>query len=321
LDTVIGGLEVTVTGQTYVPGATIYLNTQPMLTTFIDQNHLKFKVPQGLAPQTYDLSVWQLGLQAVKIRGFSIELPPTKTFVSSSFEDGTLGTFLTDTPSRVLVSSEAAHSGSKSVKTVINGPTNGNSAALIFRYGNVGVPNPPVTEANGLFQRWFLKTTQATVNAVNNRTTCTDYAITTGSCGQMKILLNRYSTSGVPGWFHIGVGVEFGSVPDGQVNAFRDSGVALLKGTRTPIVLQDGVWYEFITWYKRDTATGVGFVKLWINGKLMVDDQHALLGADDPTYRLNWDFGTSFVQHSSGPTLLYVDDVEAANGYTPPPGN
>jgi hypothetical protein len=286
-----GGTTVTLTGNSFQTGATVSFGGVVVTPVSVSAPlQITAKTPPRSASGLVDVIVKNPdGTQLTVSQGFDYEPAPTTVFISTGFEDGTQGGFGTN-GSSVTVTTEAAHTGTQSVKCA------GTHSELQFGYGT----NPPVTETNGLYQRWYQMVLAET--------------ITDSASGQIKMLLNRLNSgSGQPGWLMNGIGSQFNSNPEGEYTAYQDSNVVKLPGTHTHVVLQPLQWYEIETWFKR--VNGIGYVKLWIDGQLKMETSSSAMGSDLPGDSLTWRFGISYTQGTSGPLVMYLDDAEAANGF------
>ena len=166
-------------------------------------------------------------------------------------------------------------------------------------------PNRPENEATGLYQRWYIRMDQATINAAR--------------WGQIKLLLNRSASGGqnsAASWLHMGVGGQF---PAGQDNigVLYDFNTGLLPNGQsdTGFEIIADEWIELQTWYLR--SGGVGRARLWINGKNFIDVSSSSMGTDDTSELLKIDFAIAYTQQtaSGNPLTLFIDDTTLANGY------
>ena len=84
--------------------------------------------------------------------------------------------------------------------------------------------------------------------------------------------------------------------------------------------MQADTWVEFDTWFYRDTITGRGHIRLWINGKLEVEASDTSLGTNSSTDKLMWAFGGAWQRSQTKGDLMrmYIDDPAAANGFIDP---
>jgi hypothetical protein len=93
-----------------------------------------------------------------------------------------------------------------------------------------------------------------------------------------------------------------------------------------PSALQEGVWYDITTWFKRDPTTHMGHAKMWINGVLVTDTDvmapaygtanpggYSCLGSDNAANQQEFEVGATYTQNTVGTFTVYVDNVQAAN--------
>ena len=84
--------------------------------------------------------------------------------------------------------------------------------------------------------------------------------------------------------------------------------------SRTGIIMQPDKWYEVQTWYYR--ANGIGYMKLWIDGKKEIDTASPFLGNDSTTSGQLWYPGIAHTQDTgTGTKVVYIDETVAADGY------
>src|SRR6185503_16466561 len=155
--------------------------------------------------------------------------------------------------------------------------------------------NPALTNANGVYLRWYLYVPTATVDLVQTSSPFT---------AQIKLHLMRLTTgSGQPGWVMCGVGQDF---PPGRVlTCFVDNAILFIPGGTTNYQLGDGVWLELQLWYKR--ANGTGQARMWVNGVQIFDVTAAGMGNDIPTNPYKAYFGAVYVESPNGAISLYID--------------
>jgi len=167
--------------------------------------------------------------------------------------------------------------------------------------------NPPLNQPNGLYERWYLYIPSATLaNLANTHL-------------QIKLQLLRITTgSGQPGWLVPGIGEDFAyGGHDDWLDIIADPGAFLVTGGRPTqgFSFGDGVWHEIQFWQRR--VGGVGYVRVWIDGKLTVDFSDARLGSDVSTDSYKAQIGIAYTQNG-GPVTVYIDNATLANGYIDP---
>jgi Fibronectin type III domain/Bacterial Ig-like domain (group 2) len=247
--------------------------------------------------------------------------PPASgtVYFNSDFEDGTLGNLSVyqGTTGGCTVTSAVARTGTKSAKCSTAGGA-ADEAAMWYTWGNKpGEPaNPALSEANGYYQKFSVMFAPGSFANVYNG----------GSQAQFKLLLNRsdWHYGFVGEWFMSSWGVNYGSYPPLLANNGDDC-----SGTHWnwPAVLQEGVWYDVTTWFKRDSTTHTGHAKMWVNGVLITDTDvmppvwgssaspggYSCFGSDIAADQQQLEVGATYTLNTTGPFTVYVDDVEAAN--------
>ncbi len=240
-------------------------------------------------------------------------------YFNSDFEDGTLGDLSVFPGSNggCTVSTDVARSGTRSAKCVTTS-SNAAEAALFYTWGNKpGEPaNPALAEANGYYQKFSVMFAPGAFANVYNG----------GSSSQFKVLLNRsdwhYGYTGA--WFMTSWGAQYGPTPPVLKNNGDNCGTVTWTW---PYGLQEGVWYDITTWFKRDSTTHTGHAKMWVNGVLMTDTDASLpdwvntpspggyscLGTDIAADQQELEIGAAYTANTVGPFTVYVDNVEAAN--------
>jgi hypothetical protein len=303
-----GGTKLSITGTAFEPGITVQFGGLGAAVTFVSSTLINVTTP-GHAPGLVDVKLTNpSGGSVTGTNAFQYEPAPTNVYRSHGFEDGTISDFIKETSTSGTtsgVTTEAARTGSRSFKCTASG---GSVCRLRFRnLTTSGFPlNPPVSEANGLYQRWYMMMPQSTID--------------NAAAGQIKIHIARYNvnvSNTIPGWLVIGIGREFNCSPVGQLAMFRDQNVAFLPGTCTQLLLQGNRWYEVELLYRR--SGGRGFVKVWIDGILKMDTSDTQLGSDSTGDTLSSMWGISFTQNASGAVTMYLDDIALGNGFHEPP--
>ena len=241
------------------------------------------------------------------------------SYFNSDFENGTLGdlSVYPGNNGTCTVTTEAARTGTRAAKCVTTASAAA-EGALWYTWGNKpGEPaNPALSEANGYYQKFSIMYAPGSFANVYNG----------GTSSQFKMLLNRsdwhYGFEGA--WFMTSWGVNYGSWPPLiENNGDNCSGMHW----NWPSVLQEGVWYDITTWFKRDPTTHTGHAKMWVNGVLMTDTDVmppaygtsaspgglSCLGSDIVANQQQFEVGATYTQNTVGPFTVYVDDVQAAN--------
>ena len=245
--------------------------------------------------------------------------PSGTIYFNSDFESGTLGdlSVFSGGGGTCTPTAEAARSGGKSAKCVTNAGAAA-EAALWYTWGNKpGEPaNPALSEANGFYQKFSVMFAPGSFANVYNG----------GSNSQFKVLLNRsdWHYGYVGAWFMTSWGVNYGNWPPLiKNNGDNCSGSAW----SWPYGLQEGVWYDITTWFKRDGTTHKGHAKMWVNGVLVTNTDamppdwsptanpagYDCLGTDLAADQQEFEVGATYTQNTVGAFTVYVDDVEAAN--------
>ena len=241
------------------------------------------------------------------------------SYFSSDFESGTLGDLgvYPGSNGTCTVTTEAARTGTRAAKCVTTASAAA-EGALWYTWGNKpGEPaNPALSEANGYYQKFSVMYAPGSFANVYNG----------GSEAQFKMVLNRsdwhYGFEGA--WFMTSWGANYGSWPPViENNGDNCSGMHW----NWPFVLQEGVWYDITTWFKRDPTTHTGHAKMWVNGVLLSDTDVmppaygtsgspgglSCLGSDNAANQQQLEVGATYTKNTVGPFTVYVDDVQAAN--------
>lgn len=313
-----GGTKLTIRGTGYLNGVTaLFGGTAGTNVVFVSSNEFRINTPAH-APGFVDVLVRNPdGGEFRVVNAFEYHPAPTFTFITHHFEDNTLGRYFGDFEAgcfQPFSSNEAAFAGARSAKT--GGACF--TSKLQYRWCRATSPNlsadqpcnPALVEPNGLYQRFYVMLPQFTVDTV------------TGTGGeQLKLLLNRTNIDGggsVAAWYQMGFGLEFGSNPRNQLRIFDDTGTNPTDFALN-LLVEPGVWYEFVTHYKRNAATNTGTARLWINGKLMNTIVSSGMGSNDATRQQAFWVGHVVLE---GPTSnifsVFVDEVAATNGVIEP---
>ena len=241
------------------------------------------------------------------------------SYFNSNFEGGTLGdlSVYPGNNGTCSVTTEAARTGTRAAKCVTSASASA-EGALWYTWGNKpGEPaNPALSEANGYYQKFSIMYAPGSFANVYNG----------GSNAQFKMLLNRsdwhYGFEGA--WFMTSWGANYGTWPPLiENNGDNCSGMHW----NWPFVLQEGVWYDITTWFKRDATTHTGHAKMWVNGVLLTDTDVmppaygtsgspgglSCLGSDNAANQQQFEVGATYTQNTVGAFTVYVDDVQAAN--------
>jgi hypothetical protein len=302
------------TGSNFVAGASVTFDAIAATTTFVSATSLQVIVPAH-ALGTASVTVTQGGLTSTLSNSFTY-LPSATVTYATQPDDGTFGT-LHPTPGTFMpvISTDTALPGQTySVKqAAAANDANNHSVGFVFQPSNAppaNLGNPAAADPNGLYARWYTYFPQATVNAMNT-------AQTTGQ-GQIKVHLARsYNGVGQP-WFETGIGPEFNTGFGTGVQTESDFDTGVFYQHNTGYTIPAGQWVEWQVSYRRDTAAHIGYAKLWINGKLVGQSQHANYGSDNLTDQASISCGMVYVQHVANPLVVYVAGIQLANGYIEP---
>ena len=252
-----------------------------------------------------DVSVTQSGATATLPAAFEYLPAPSVTYFSHGFEDNTLGALRADVDAggSVTPSTDVAFAGTRSAKAA-HLATAGGASSLVYDF--LSTRNPALTSATGVYMRWYVYVPTATMTLAR---------ATSPFTAQIKLhLFRQTSGSGQPGWLMCGVGADF---PPGNVlTCFIDNGVLTIPGGATSYTLGDGVWLELQVWYRR--SGGMGRTRMWVNGRQLLDVTSLAMGNDDPAAIYRAYFGGAYVELPSGTSVVYVDNVAAANGFIDP---
>jgi hypothetical protein len=119
-----------------------------------------------------------------------------------------------------------------------------------------------------------------------------------------------------------GIGAQFpldggpaGAPPTQLSVAAADWGIERLPGC-APFALPANRWFTVQLWYRH--AGGVGAMRWWLDGQPVASCSSPILGTADPTRTLELWLGITYAQATQFPLVVYVDDVQAADGYIKP---
>jgi hypothetical protein len=245
---------------------------------------------------------------ATLFRSFEVLPAPTVTHFALGMESGTLADVGAGAGPTgwAEYSTERAATGSRSLKfTAISG-VDGNIVRMERRFAS---RNPAADNPNGLYQKFSMYIPKATYTNTGR--------------GQIKLLLNRYDgqqTSTAPGWAMWGIGGQF---PMDEIRsnplaaqysvAAADYAITRLPGC-APFLLPADRWFTVQVWYHH--ANGIGTMRWWLDGEPVAACSSSLLGTGDLARTLEMWLGITYTQGASAfPLVLYVDDVQAANGF------
>jgi hypothetical protein len=268
--------------------------------------------PDALPPGAADVVVTQAGERQALLVPFAYLPAPTRWHFRHDMEGGTLADVGTGAgapggPTRVEFTTERAATGARSLKFTA---TSGEDGVIARMERGFLSPNPAAS-ATGVYQRFSLFIPAATfANAWP---------------GQIKLLLNRYDgeqSEAARGWAMWGIGAQFpldggpADAPPTQLSvAAADWGIARLPGC-VPFALPADRWFTVQLWYRH--AGGVGTMRWWLDGQPAGSCSSPILGTGDPTRGLALWLGIAYAQATRFPLVLYVDDVQAADGYIKP---
>ncbi len=304
-----GGVVLLIVGTNFESGIVASFGGTNATSTVLDSaTQLTVTVPAHTVG-IVDVKVTQSGGNDTLTNGFEYLPAPTTTFVSHDFEDETLGSFSAEHPDNVVIQSAGgAFEGTFFARCRNDAPANDFEGMIAFSYAE---SNGPLSEANGVYQRWYVRIDQDTITAI--------------VVGQVKLLLNRYGSGGSSqGWHQAGVGDDFGSSGgDNEFVVLEDDGNTEFPdplGSHTGKLLDADVWHEIQAWMKHDGGTD-GRIRLWIDGKLYVDRTSDNLGesgsapSDGP---IDWEIGLVFTQTAGTDIQVDIDLPKSANGFIDP---
>ena len=300
------------TGRGLRPGLSVQLGGLEAQVHVPNDSTAQVGVPDALPPGAADVVVTQAGERRVLPLPFVFLPPPTRWHFRHDMEGGTLADVGADAgapdgPARVAFTSERAATGARSLKFTATRGADGVMARMERGFLS---PNPAASPS-GVYQRFSLFIPAATfANAWP---------------GQIKLLLNRYDGQQVeqaPGWAMWGIGAQFpldgapaGAPPPQLSVSVADWGIARLPGC-APFALPADRWFTVQLWYRH--AGGVGAMQWWLDGQPAARCSSPVLGTGDPTRSLALWLGLAYAQATRFPLVVYVDDVQAADGYIKP---
>jgi len=216
-----GGTTVTINGSNFVSGAVAFFGTiLATSTTFVSPTQLQAVTPAGSG--RVDVTVRNPDQQAGTLFAAFVFISGGVTvYYTDDFDSSNHQAFYCDdpacTPTVVTQPDDGynAHGGTKMVKGALTAgqvALNYHWATSGYTFGNAGAPyystapkNAPLVNANGLYFRWWVLVTPATLAS------CTT---TNPPHGQIKFVLarwnNRYGTSDQPGFVILTFGNENG---------------------------------------------------------------------------------------------------------------
>ena len=300
------------TGRGLRPGLSVQLGGLEALVQVRSDSTAQVTVPDALPPGAADVVVIQAGERQALLVPFAYLPAPTRWHFRHDMEGGTLADVGTGAgapggPTRVEFTTERAATGARSLKFTA---TSGEDGVIARMERGFLSPNPAAS-ATGVYQRFSLFIPAATfANAWP---------------GQIKLLLNRYDgeqSEAARGWAMWGIGAQFpldggpADAPPTQLSvAAADWGIARLPGC-VPFALPADRWFTVQLWYRH--AGGVGTMRWWLDGQPAGSCSSPILGTGDPARGLALWLGIAYAQATRFPLVLYVDDVQAADGYIKP---
>jgi hypothetical protein len=300
------------TGRGLRPGLSVQLGGLEAPVQVRSDSTAQVTVPDALPPGAADVVVIQAGERQALLVPFAYLPAPTRWHFRHDMEGGTLADVGTGAgapggPARVEFTTERAATGARSLKFTA---TSGEDGVIARMERGFLSPNPAAS-ATGVYQRFSLFIPAATfANAWP---------------GQIKLLLNRYDgeqSEAARGWAMWGIGAQFpldggpADAPPTQLSvAAADWGIARLPGC-VPFALPADRWFTVQLWYRH--AGGVGTMRWWLDGQPAGSCSSPILGTGDPARGLALWLGIAYAQATRFPLVLYVDDVQAADGYIKP---
>ena len=294
------------------PGLSVQLGGLTALVQVRSDSTAQVTVPDALPPGAADVVVTQGGVRQALALPFVYLPAPPRWHVRHDMEGGSLADVGTGAgapggPVEAAFTTERAATGARSLKFTATSGVDGVITRMERRFLT---PNPAAT-ATGMYQRFSLYIPAAT------------YA--NAWPGQVKLLLNRYDgqqVEGAPGWAMWGIGAQFplgdaagGAPPERYSVAAADWGIARLPGC-APFALPADRWFTVQLWYRH--TGGAGTMRWWVDGQPVATCSSPILGTGDPARTLELWLGITYAQATRFPLVLYVDDVQAADGYIKP---
>lgn len=314
-----GGAEVELYGSGFGAGLKVVFGGTPGTVQVLSERLARVTIPPRSAAGLVSVTVSTEKSSSVFGQMFEYLPKPTKSHFSFDFENGSLaGTGASAWGgASAVVTAEKAAGGSRSVKLEVASGFEGTMARLQMRFLS---PNPPVSDANGLYQRFSLYIPQSTYDNSWNSSTCYLY-VSAPYCGQVKLLLNRYNgtqTETAPGWGMMGIGAQMVDVDPNMPLASRyaqtpmDWGIQRLNGC-APYLLPADRWMDVQVFLQR--RNGIGYMKTWLNGQLVSSCNNAMLGTSSTSDALSMWLGVTYTQHVRGAVSVFVDNIKAADGF------
>lgn len=297
-----GGARITIFGRSFADPMTVRLGTFVATVVSSTDTSVTVTVPASTVGITNVTASSPFGSDTL-LAAFEYLPASTATYLASGFETGTLAGagFETDIGAggSIQITSTAAATGTRSVRFLRDTST---GPAFIQQSGTPAVRNPATSQSNGLYFRFRIMIPTATVQ--NLRV----------PFSQIKIHLMRLTIgSGQPGYLMMGIGSAFGG---DNLKIFVDNGILNIPGGSTDVTFGDGKWVEIQVWCRR--TGGIGYSRIWVDGRLVATGQSDRMGSDDPNVVMKPRFGMSHSEKQSGAIELFVDDVVISNGFIDP---
>jgi hypothetical protein len=323
-----GGAKVTLTGGGFAADAVVKFDgVAAPSVTFVNATTLNVIAPTGTAtnpifPTAVAVSVTTGGATATLNNAWTYWPAPTSVLGTADFESGMNGTggikpFTTPVAgSSLTVTTEQSHGGAQSLKQV-SGSTADNSTT----YGGSWAQSD-IVGGTGRWHRWYMYFPVATLTSVANH-------------GQIKLFLSRDPTNN---FTVVATGPETRDPSQDGANVLgvnNDAGnyhindaSAFLGHYGAEPTITAGVWHEVQVYEYRDPLLGIGYTKVWWDGKKVADSNNVNttfvpflsgMGDNNPSATRNAQFGLVYTQNAlSYPLVIYIDDISVANGYIDP---
>ena len=300
------------TGRGLRPGVAVRLGGVEAVVRVHTDSTAEVTVPAALPPGPAEVTVTQGGRSQQLTVPFAYLPAPTLWHFRHDMEAGSLADVgatpgAPGGPGRSEFTTERAATGNRSLKFTATSGADG----IIVRMERRFLSRNPAASATGVYQRFSLYIPAAT------------YA--NAWPGQIKLLLNRYDgeqSEAARGWAMWGIGAQFpldggptGAPPTQLSVAAADWGIERLPGC-APFALPANRWFTVQLWYRH--AGGVGAMRWWLDGQPVASCSSPILGTADPTRTLELWLGITYAQATQFPLVVYVDDVQAADGYIKP---
>ncbi len=326
-----GGATVTLTGSGFGADAVVkFAGASSTSVTVVSANTLNVVVPAGTAtnpvfPTAVAVTVTSGGVTATLANSWTYWPAPTNVLGKVDFESGINGTgglgpswgnLALNAGSSLTVTTEQAHSGTYSLKQTA-GLTGDNSTA----YGG-GWTQSDIVGGTGRWHRWYVYFPAATLANVAGH-------------GQIKLFLSRDATNN---FTVLGTGPEFRdpaqdganvlAVNNDNLNIHINDASAGGGHYGVEPTITAGVWHEVQVYEYRDPVLGIGYTKVWWDGKKIADSNNINptnvsyltgMGDNNPALNRGAQFGLVYTQDAlSYPLVMYLDDITVANGYIDP---